>query len=259
MTTRAEFLDRVRTEIRKTRGLFPARSAPRPARPAEAADMIRRQLTERWLQTLERFRLEFERVGGVFHRVATARDVPALVASLARERDTTQLVAWHASTLGVDVGAALESEGLTVDAVAPGATDADARARHRQAAAAAGLGLTGVDLVIADTGTLVLRSGAGRPRSTSLLPACHVAVFDRGALVESLEQAGVFLEAWHAPEGREDPPVRPADTPADRIDGAMITFITGPSRTADIELTLTRGVHGPKEVHAIFVEAGLDG
>jgi L-lactate utilization protein LutC len=54
----------------------------------------------------------------------------------------------------------------------------------------------------------------------------------------------MFLEAWHAN----------AD-----LDGAMINFITGPSRTADIELTLTRGVHGPKEVHAIFVEQGVGG
>ncbi len=67
----------------------------------------------------------------------------------------------------------------------------------------------------------------------------HVAVFDRRALVETLEQAGVILEAWHAD------PARPP--------GGSITFITGPSRTADIELTLTRGVHGPRELHAIFV------
>jgi len=92
---------------------------------------------------------------------------------------------------------------------------------------------------------LVVRSGAGRPRSTSLLPPYHVAVFDRGALVESLAQAGVVLEAWHAAGA---PPA-----------GAVVSFITGPSRTADIELTLTRGVHGPREVHAIFVDAETRG
>src|SRR2546422_11532023 len=73
-------------------------------------------------------------------------------------------------------------------------TDATERAALRRRVADAELGLTGVDLAIAETGTLVLRSGAGRPRSTSLLPACHIAVFDRTALIETLGQAGVFLE-----------------------------------------------------------------
>ena len=120
------------------------------------------------------------------------------------------------------------------------------RAALREKIAAAEIGLTGADLAIAEAGSLVLVSGSGRPRSTALLPPYHVAIFDREVLVESLEQTGVFFEAWH--EGQAEPGR-----------GAAVHVITGPSRTADIELTLTRGVHGPKEVHAIFVDAPIRG
>ena len=68
-----------------------------------------------------------------------------------------------------------------------------------------------------------------------------MAVFGAPQLLESLEQVGIMLEALHA-------------DPSGTMSGAVINFITGPSRTADIELTLTRGVHGPKDVHAVFVE-----
>jgi L-lactate dehydrogenase complex protein LldG len=131
--------------------------------------------------------------------------------------------------------------GVAVHAMPHAVPAAAERQRLRELIAHADVGITGADLAIAETGTLVLRSAAGRPRSTSLLPPCHVALFERGALVETLAQVGIALEAWH-------------DGPAANADGAVINFITGPSRTADIELTLTRGVHGPKEVHAIFVD-----
>ena len=245
MTTRAEFFDRIRGEVRKTRGLFPARPMDRPARPLDAAEIVRRELAERWPETLERFRTEFERVGGVLHRVATLSDVPGRIGAIARERGFGSLVSWPAPSLGADLARELGGEGLAVEVMPSGAVSEASRAELRTRIARMDLGLTGVDLAIAETGTLVLRSGAGRPRSTSLLPPCHVALFDRPALIESLAQLGVFLEAWEIdPNGPN---------------GAMINLITGPSRTADIELTLTRGVHGPKEVHAVFVEAGLRG
>ena len=242
MTSRAEFLGSIRAEMAKTPGAFKASPAVRPQRPAEMAETIRRELAERWPQALERFRAEFERVGGVFYRVATAKDVPAVIATIARDRGATRMVAWPPSALGFDGD--LAAHGVETRAMPPGELPDDERQQLRDLIAKADLGLTGVDLAIAETGSLVFRSGPGRPRSTSLLPPYHVAVFDRTALVESLYQAGVFLEAWHA-----EP---------DAVRGA-INFITGPSRTADIELTLTRGVHGPKEVHGIFVEAPLHG
>lgn len=239
MTTREEFLGRVRGEVRRAGALFPAEPAPRPARPIEAAELVRREMAERWPQALERFRQEFERVAGVFHRVTTLADVPATVLAIAKQKAATRLVTWDPGTLGFDLGVSLGSQGFEV--VAAGEAGDPERRRHREEMASGQIGITGVDAAIAETGTLVLLSGRGRPRSTSLLPETHIAVFDRSRLVESLEQVGLLLEAWHL-------------APARSMSGAVINFITGPSRTADIELTLTRGVHGPKDVHAIFVE-----
>jgi L-lactate dehydrogenase complex protein LldG len=241
VTARAEFLDRIRREVAKTPGLFGAAPAPRPADPATAAEAVRRELAERWPEALERFRVEFERVAGVFHRAPDLDAIPAVVAGIARARGIRSLVTWDPVVLGFDAGPALGREGLEVAVARAGHEDEATRRRHREQAAGAGLGLTGADFVLAETGTMILLSGAGRPRSTSLLPDVHVAVFGRERLLETLEQVGVMLEALHV-----DP-----DLPTS---GAMINFITGPSRTADIELTLTRGVHGPKEVHAVFVE-----
>ena len=245
MTDRGTFLGRIRAETARARARFPASVAPRPSHPREIAETLRRELAERWPETLERFRVEFERVAGTYHRVATVNDVPDVIGAIARDRAARSVVTWHPAALGVDWNETLTARGLeTVSMPAAGLDSPSERQALRDRIAAADLGVTGVDLAVAETGSLVLLSGSGRPRSTSLLPPFHVAIFDREVLVESLAQVGVFLEAWHdgAPEAWR---------------GGVINVITGPSRTADIELTLTRGVHGPKEVHAIFVEGGL--
>jgi L-lactate dehydrogenase complex protein LldG len=242
VTTRADFFARVRAEMRKAPP--PAGPTPpaRPTPPAALADAIRRELSARWPETAARFRREFERVGGNFHRAATAAGAGAVVADLARAAGARSAVSWQTPALGADLGPDLAAAGVTTHVMPPGPIDdAAERARLRATIAAADLGLTGADLAIAETGTLVLVSGPGRPRSTSLLPPVHVALLAPAALVETLGQAGVFLEAWHDGAGL---PWR----------GGAINFITGPSRTADIELTLTRGVHGPREVHAVLVE-----
>jgi L-lactate dehydrogenase complex protein LldG len=240
VTTRAEFMERVRREMGRTPGLFTAETAPRPRAPREAAETVRRQLAERWPTALQRFQTEFEGLAGVFHRVPTLAEVPAVLARIAAEKGAHEVIGWDRASLGWDLKAALTPHGLSVLPAPPGEGEAD-RLRHRDEAARAPLGVTGADWALAETGTLILRSGPGRPRTTSLLPDTHVAVFGPGALLETLEQVGIMLEAHHA-----DPAAVDA--------GGVINFITGPSRTADIELTLTRGVHGPKEVHVVFVD-----
>ena len=116
-----------------------------------------------------------------------------------------------------------------VAAVLPGASTGGS-ARDVQAAAT--VGVTGCAAAIAETGSLAMLSGAGMPRSASLLPPVHLAIVRRGDIRFSL---GQFL----------------AERADDIAAAACCYFITGPSRTADIELTLTLGVHGPGQVFVV--------
>ena len=95
--------------------------------------------------------------------------------------------------------------------------------------ARAEIGVTGCDAGIAETGSLAMISAPGRSRTVSLLPPAHIAIVSP-ALVK-FSMAEFFVD--HADQLRQ---------------AASCTFITGPSRTADIELTLTLGIHGPGKV-----------
>jgi L-lactate dehydrogenase complex protein LldG len=241
MTTRGAFLAKVRREMAGARGLFAAAPSERPADPRAAALAIREAAAAGRQALLARFAAEAGRVGAVVHQVETAAAAGEVVLAVARERDVRSVGTWARRWLGAAEPAAerLAGAGLDVFEASPErAGDAEGAARHERLAAA-GLGLTTADLAVAETGSVVLASGIGKGRAVSLLPPCHVAVLGADRLIATLDEAGVLLEAWHA-DG----------TPGA---GANVVFVTGPSRTADIELTLTRGVHGPREVHVVFV------
>jgi L-lactate utilization protein LutB len=165
VTTKAEFLARIRGEMDRARGWAEAATAVRPQRPRERLEVLRRELSERWPETLERFAREFERVGGVLHRVRDAEAVPESVAGIAGQRGARLVVAWHDAVLGLDLTGPLAARGLQPNAAPDGEVTSDERQRRRALASVADLGVTGVDLAIAETGTLVVVSGAGRPRS----------------------------------------------------------------------------------------------
>ena len=95
------------------------------------------------------------------------------------------------------------------------------------------VGVTFADFAIADTGTLVLVSGAEQHRLISLVPPIHVCLLDPNRIVANLTELLKQTSKHHY--SRELAP-------------CAMTFITGPSRTADIEHTVTTGVHGPREL-----------
>jgi len=96
------------------------------------------------------------------------------------------------------------------------------------------VGVTGAFCAIAETGTLMMLSGADTPATTSLLPETHVAVLDPGRIVATME------DAWELMRKEFQQPPR------------SVNFISGPSRTADIEQTVTLGAHGPYRVLLIL-------
>lgn len=140
------------------------------------------------------------------------------------------------------VMAYLHEHGLSLDAVCwPGVSDLDwTRAGMKVKAGAASaddlVGITGAYLGIAETGTLMLLSGGETPATVSLLPETHIAILNSIRIVATMEDAWDRLRAERGTLPR------------------AVNFVSGPSRTADIEQTVTLGAHGPYRVLIVVVK-----
>jgi L-lactate dehydrogenase complex protein LldG len=164
-----------------------------------------------------RFREKSLKMSSTVDGVAAMADVPAAVA---RYLDSLQLprtaVCWPQLTDLPWTAAGLE--------VAPrGAVDTDL------------VGITGSFCAVAETGTLMLLSGVDTPATASLLPETHIAVVGASRIVAGMEEAWNLARA----ECGELP--------------RAVNFISGPSRTGDIEQTIVLGAHGPYRVHIVVV------
>jgi L-lactate dehydrogenase complex protein LldG len=100
------------------------------------------------------------------------------------------------------------------------------------------IGITSADFCMADTATLVMRTRTGQARTVSLLPSIHIAVIELDQIIADLKELYALLK-WDPQKSKEG------------VTNCM-TFISGPSKTADIEATMVQGAHGPREVY-IFV------
>jgi L-lactate dehydrogenase complex protein LldG len=115
-----------------------------------------------------------------------------------------------------------------------------ARKGQLQAMEPAGACISGVEAGIAESGSLLLRHGPGRPRLASLLAPAHIAVLRSTQLVRGLGEALAQARARYGESIFHDT--------------SNLTLITGPSRTADIEMTLALGIHGPQEIHVVVIQ-----
>ena len=111
------------------------------------------------------------------------------------------------------------------------------RQQNKRVLLECGIGVTSADYALADTGTLVLMSGGEQHRLISLLPPVHVCLLTPTRIFPSLTQ--LLAHVGDQFYSRKTPP-------------QALTCITGPSRTADIEQTITMGVHGPKSLHVLI-------
>lgn len=174
--------------------------------------------------SVEQFIAELAKVGGIAKAVSDGQEALQYLFSLI-ERHRAKGVMKSNFALGEQVGLkrALEQAGVEViEDAAHGFSEAE-------------IGVTGVFAAIADSGTLLLGAEAGYWELASTLPPVHVAFLKKNQIRQNLDEA--FKDSKRAfAQGHKE-----------------FVLVTGPSRTADIALTLITGVHGPKEVHAVIL------
>lgn len=185
---------------------------------------------------VETFLREWQAVGGFGDRVQNWAEAFEYLHEVINKHEVRQAITWKHPFLETGgVRTTLHAWGIRVDQwdELAGLTEGE----RRELTFGAQLGITSVDWAIAETGSLAVGAWAGtQGRSVSLLPPVHIAFLSPSQILPDLFDLFKVLEP------------RKNDLPSN------LTLITGPSKTGDIQLQLTTGVHGPGEVHAVVVE-----
>lgn len=177
------------------------------------------------------FRSRVQAVNGVIHGPVTRHGAPRAVAGIATGHDAKSFMAWD-DLPASGVASALQTAGMErVDHYVP----REERLEHNLTSVDLDVGVTGADAALAESGTLVLAHGEGRPRMASLAPEIHIALLE----VSLIERT---LAHW----AHENPRLAGETT--------NLVFVSGPSRTGDIEQQLNLGVHGPRHLHVVMIK-----
>ena len=204
----------------------------------EQAQIVRERIARERPQLLDRLAETAGLRGWNVQRCEGAEEVLDYVTSLARRMGVTSVARSEQpvfDTVPVD-SAIAAAGGLCWPAVYEGPAS---RNDVRQRLAESGMGITGADYAIAETGSVVVLPRRGLSRLVSVVPPVHVAIVRPPDIVGTLDDLFTLRRLEYVRNGGEM--------------GSYLNFITGPSRTADIEQTIVVGVHGPREVHMVLL------
>lgn len=176
-------------------------------------------------------RTNAQAVNAVVHTPVSRHGAARAVTAIAAGHDASSFMAWDDLPVS-GVSSALSTAGMErVDHAVPRGDRMD----HNLGYLRVDVGVTGALAGLAESGSLVLSHGPGRPRMASLIPEIHVALLETGRIARDLAH-------WAH------------EYPESVVDTTNLVFVTGPSRTGDIEQELNLGVHGPRTVHIVIVK-----
>jgi L-lactate dehydrogenase complex protein LldG len=182
---------------------------------------------------VERFAAELRALSGRVHILADVEEVGAKTLEIIQKHQARRVLTWDETALETPwLNQALIEAGISVVQQQLPAAPAERKAQLNEIEDVV-IGLTGAQAGLAETGTIAIVSGPERGRLASLLPPVHIAILARNKIYPALP---AFLTAQ----------------PDIIAEGSNLVFITGPSRSGDIEMTLSMGVHGPGEIHVII-------
>jgi L-lactate dehydrogenase complex protein LldG len=225
-SAKEQILTRIRSGLQQAH--LPSAAIAIPPRPAPTTSAPRDQLAAQFTQ-------ELTALAGEVHQPKNDADAIAIILNEIRASGVMQALAWHASELPLrGLSEALQVAGVQLRDEHLSA-DGETRKAQLQTLDAPLVGITRAQGGLADTGSVALISAPTRPRAASLLPLLHIVLLPMSRLYAD-------MASFVAAHSRET-----------LLSGSNLIYITGPSRTADIEMTLTRGVHGPKRICVILL------
>ncbi len=210
--------DSIFADLRKSLGRTESLGADKVAELQQRSDVAREDERPQVSGDLiERFVVKLTAGAGTVTRVRDASEVPRAVEQYLEEHQLPPKMVAASNGL---VGSIRWPDGFQVE--------------HRPASRDDRVSVTGAIAAVAETGTIVVSSDNESPTTLNFLPDDHIAVIETGQLRTHLE------DVWSALREADEMP-------------RAVNFISGPSKTADVEQTLALGAHGPRRLHVIMV------